>query len=64
MLELLQVKWYWRQIWLMNHWSQVLKGPIIVSTNHVRCEFVNVEAKLQSVSAVFNLLGHLPYRID
>ena len=64
MLELLQVKWYWRQMWLINHWSQVLKGSIIVSTNHVRCEFANVEAMLHSVSAVINLLRHLPYRID
>ena len=60
-------KWIERQIQLCNHWSRVLKGPIIVSTNHVRCDFANVEAKLQSMGAeinVFNLLRHLPYRVD
>ena len=39
----------------------------MVSTNHVRCEFANVEAKLQSMGTeinVFNLLRHLPYRND
>ena len=57
-------KWIERQIWLWNHWSQVLKGPIIVSTNHVRCDFVNVEVRFQTVGAVLNPLRHLPYRID
>ena len=58
------INWIERQTWLQNQWSQVLKGPIIVSTNELRCEFANVEAKLQSMGAVVNSLRHLPYRID
>ena len=43
------------------------RDPFVVSTNHLRCELVNVEVTIHNLDHIcieIKLVRHLPYRID